>query len=122
MAKRGEPKWKKGVIALPREMIESPAYRDLPCTARCLIVELQNVWNPTKNTAVHFSNRRAQAALKVGPDTASKAFHSLLDSGFIKLSKESDLIQRKAAEYRLTWLKFNGCEPTNEWRKNGTKK
>lgn len=110
-----------GVIALPREMVRSPAYHSLSLAARCLIVVLQDVWEPS-TPVVHYSVRRAAEALGVSQATACRAFSELLRAGFIVLVQESDWLNGQAREYRLSWNSVNGREPTDDWRDASAKK
>ena len=103
-----------GVLGVPRRVIRSPAYRDLTLPARCLMLELQDVWRPSEPD-VHYSARRAATALNVSKSTASTTFHELVDHGFINRVGASDWLNGKARTYRLTWLSHDGREPTNEW-------
>lgn len=103
-----------GVLGVPRRVIRSRAYRDLSIPARCLILELQDVWRPSE-PVIHFSTRRAAAALRVSLTTASRAFHDLVEHGFIRNVADSDWLNGKARTYRLNWLSHDGLEPTNEW-------
>jgi|GEM_PF-417039 len=116
MAKKHQSRFKRpgGIIALPREMIRSPTYHALGLPARNLIPILQDVWNPSEG-AIHYSVERAATALKVSKGTASKAFKELWEHGFLQCVNESDWMNGKAREWRLTWMEFQGREPTDEW-------
>jgi len=105
----------EGVLGFPRCVLRSPAYRDLTVTARCLMLELQDVWKPFE-PIVHYSARRAAKALNVSSKTAARAFHELIDHGFIECIDEAVWLNGQARTYRLTWPSNNGREPTNEWR------
>lgn len=103
-----------GVLGVPRRVLRSPAYRDLSLPARCMMLELQDVWKPSEPD-VHYSTRRAATALNASMGTASRVFHELVDHGFIERVGASDWLNGKARTYRLTWLSHDGREPTNEW-------
>jgi hypothetical protein len=105
-----------GVLGVPRRVLRSPAYRDLTLPARCLMLELQDVWRPSEPD-VHYSTRRAASALNAGMGTASRSFHELVEHGFIQRVAASDWLNGKARTYRLTWLSHDGREPTNDWMK-----
>jgi len=104
-----------GVIGFPRRVLRSPAYRDLSLMARCMMLELQDVWSPA-NPVVHYSTRRAAESLSVSVAGASRAFKELRDHGFVKTAEESDWLNGKARVYALTWLPNGSREPTNEWQ------
>ena len=103
-----------GVIGFPRCVLRSSAYRDLNTNARALMLELQDVWRPHE-PGLHYSVRRAAEALGIAIGTAGNAFSELADHGFIKCVCESDWFNGKAREWRLTWLSYNGKEPSNDW-------
>lgn len=113
--KTGGYRYPGGVIAFPRQILRSIAYKDLSTNARALMLELQDVWRPTVPN-IHFATRRAQEALGVSLGTAAKAFHELAEHGFIKCVAESDWFNGKAREWQLTWMPNNGREPTDEWK------
>lgn len=96
-------------------ILDSEAYRSLTPKARCLLLELQYIEFPNRNGCVGLSEKRAAAFLNVAENTASKAFEELIDRGFIERSYEGDYSIGKASEWRITYLKCNSREPTNEW-------
>jgi hypothetical protein len=107
--------WPDGILKVPRAMLRSPGYRSLSLAARCLLLELQDRWNPNISNAVSFSVRQAAEALGVSVATAGRAFQEAEDQGFIVKASESDFIGRRAREWRLTWLSVNGHEPRTSW-------
>lgn len=113
--RRRDFKRRGGVLAIPREMIRSPAYRRLSLPARCLIVELQDVWRPDV-TSIHYSVRRVAARLGVSKDTASRAFAELETLGFVRLAEESNWYSGKARNWALTWMPNSGREPWDDWK------
>ncbi len=114
-ARRTRYKQPGGVLGFPRQVLRSPAYRDLPLAARCLMLELQNVWQPSE-PEVHFSVRRAAVTLGISMSTASRAFIQLIEHGFIRNVGASNWIEGQARTYVLTWLPNNGREPSNDWQ------
>lgn len=107
-------KFPGGVIGFPRQVLRSPAYRNISTNARALMFELQDVWRPHEPN-LHYSVRRAAKALGVANNTAGNAFRELVDHEFIRCVDESDWFNGKARTWRLNWLANNGREPTNEW-------
>jgi len=103
-----------GVLGFPRRVLRSPAYRDLCLMARCLMLELQDVWSPS-NPVIHYSTRRAANALGVSKSAAAQAFLELREHGFIRVVDESDWQNGKARTYSLTWLSHGLHEPANDW-------
>ena len=53
--------------------------------------------------------------LGVSAGTATASFRDLESHGFIRMAEESDWLNGKAREWRLTWMTSNSREPTNEW-------
>jgi hypothetical protein len=86
-------------------VIESVAYRHLSPIARAILVELVSRMDGSNNGAIHVSyveladclNRKNQAVL--GP-----AIGELMQHGLVDLSAESVWQERKAREYRLTFV------------------
>lgn len=108
-------KRREGVVAIPRTMLRSPASRGLSLAARCLIIELQNRWAPSRG-AVNFSTREAGDALGVSQATAVRAFDELASAGFIELATPADHGGRRARGWRTTWNPApDGREPTDDW-------
>lgn len=106
-----------GYIRRYEELLKSPAYRDLSCPARCLLEEFQRIYRPSRNGKLSISTKDAAELLGVAESTASRAFHSLVSHGFLKLVKGELWQQRKAREYRLTFEPHEGREPTDDWAK-----
>jgi hypothetical protein len=94
----------------------SSAYRDLTPKARCLLHELQFVEFPNRNGRIGMSETKAAALLGVVPNTASKAFEELMGKGFIERMFDGDHTKGLAAEWRLTFLPYDGKEPSDDWK------
>jgi len=107
-------KWKDGVLGVPRTVIRSEAYLDMSLPARQLMLHLQDAWKDHE-PIIHYSVRRAAKIIGVGVGTATKAFKELEEHGFIRMTEESNWLNGKAREWRLTWLTSHKREPTNEW-------
>lgn len=105
-----------GFVMVYREWFNSAAYRDLSLTARCLLMEMHILYRPGRNGALSLSVVNAAKRLNVTQRTVRPAFHELAEHGFISLTKGEYWQERKAREWRLTFLKCNGSEPTDEWR------
>ena len=104
-------------IQLHEEILASPAYRDLTPKARCLLTEFQRIYRPSRNGWLSISVVNAAKLIKVNKDTASKAFRSLAEHGFIVLTKGEYWQERLAREWRLTFEEFNDREPTDDWKR-----
>lgn len=95
----------KGFAGLPKCVLKSEAYRTLSLMARAILVEIAGTLDGNNNGETHVSyadltkalNRRNQAP--IGPAIAELVAHGLLD-----ISAESVWQERKAREYRLTFV------------------
>ena len=110
-----------GVVALPRELVDSDQYRSLSLAARALVVELQAIWKPGTKV-LHLSARRAGKMLhpetKDASSSGARALAELVEQRFLVVAEESDWLNGRAREYRLTWQPPDGHlrEPTDDWR------
>jgi len=111
-----KPKRQGGFIQKHEEWLASPAYRDLRPVERCLLEEFQRIYRDTRNR-LSISVENAAKLLRVNKDTAAKAFHGLVEHGFLVLVKGHLWQQRLAREYRLTIEKFDGRQPTDDWKR-----
>lgn len=95
-------------------MLSSPAYRDLKPLDRCLLEELQRLWNPTTGQ-VGIDQRRLKPLLHTTRKTISKSFERLYQHGFI-IPVAEYVKERSTRQYRLTFEKHQGRLPTHEWK------
>lgn len=105
-----------GIIGLPKRVFDSHAYADLSLTARCLLDELQRIHMPSINGRISLSVFNASKRLKQSQNTVRPAFKELEEHGFIERSLDADWLNGKAREWRLTYEKCQGREPTDEWQ------
>lgn len=95
----------RGFAGLPICVVKSEAYRTLSMIARAILVEIVASMGGNNNGTIHKSyaelaralNRKNQAP--IGPAIAELIEHGLLD-----ISAESVWQERKAREYRLTFV------------------
>ncbi|MET0015014.1 MAG: hypothetical protein ABW088_15285 [Sedimenticola sp.] len=107
----------KGYVRLENDLLESPAWRSLKPVDRALFVELKHRCRPAFNGYLGFGVRDAAEALGCKPQTVSGSFGRLQNRGFIVMMRESNWQMRQAREWRLTTDKWNGNQPTNDWKK-----
>lgn len=98
------------------EWFESPAYRDLSMPARCLLLEFQHIFRPTRNGQLSISVQQAMERLGCAKQTAQDAFRELTEHGFIKLKEHERWQERMAREWILTFERLNNHEPTDDWK------
>ena len=103
-------------IKIEADWFESPAYRDLTLTARCLLTEFLNVYRPSRNGKLSISTRNAAVRLSVTENTCIKAFRDLVEHGFLILTNHENWIQGKAREFELTVRPVNGRVQKDSWK------
>jgi hypothetical protein len=92
-------------VGLRYWMLNSPAWRSLPCNARALYVEIVQRYNGGNNGRIPYSLREAVQALRVGKHTALRLFAILQERGFIVCTKKGAFSMkavRDASEWCLT--------------------
>lgn len=97
-------------VKLDHYVLNSPAYQSLKPAARALHVELRLRFNGSNNGRITLSIREAAGELHIAPDTASKAFKQLQETGFIKCRQKGSFNykSRHASEWILTEENYNG--------------
>ncbi|EBA00262.1 hypothetical protein [Marinobacter sp. ELB17] len=106
-----------GYVAMQREWFNSEAYRDLSRTARCLLAEIHNLYMPARNGRISLSVANGASRLNVTEKTIRPAYDELAEHGFIALTKGQMWQQRMSREWRVTFERCDGLEPTDEWRR-----
>ena len=61
------------------------------------------------------SNRRLAREIGINKDTAGRALRKLESVGLIRMVDESDWYRGTARSYRLTFMTYQGRQPTDEW-------
>ncbi len=105
----------KSHIRKTKEMMQSPAYRNLKPIARALMDELLLIYQGSNNGQIFLEVREAARRINCHKDSASRAFHELAEHGFIKLTRGDMWQSRKSREWRITFVYHQGREPTNDW-------
>jgi hypothetical protein len=102
-------------------MLKTDAWLSLSCRARCLLIELQALYNGTNNGQLFMSVRDAAKALRCNKDQAMAAFAELEDRGFIRATRRGTPTRRDenrlATCWRLTEFDddVSGRQPTKEY-------
>ena len=76
-------------LRLPHFLLHSPAWRSLGPTERALFLEVAQRYNGHNNGEIGLGVREAGAALHVRPQTAGRAFHRLVEIGFLCVVRDS---------------------------------
>src|ERR1700759_5476088 len=133
MARRQNAKGRSGgssrYVGLFHWLMQTAAWRDLDCVARCAYIELSSRYRGpgSNNGKLPYSLREMAGALGASKATAKRGLGKLQDHGFIVLTKQGafNMKQRHAAEWRLTEF---GCDVTkslatkefSRWEKKNT--
>ncbi len=107
-----------GVVVIQRRLLASDVYLGLSPQAKVLAQLMQAHWRPDR--PIGYGVREAMRNIPCADKTAMKAFKELQEAGFIKMIDESlfcSRAQSKTRTWRLTWLPWNRCKPTNEWER-----
>jgi hypothetical protein len=92
-------------LALPADMLKTPAWLSLGAAARAALVQVGARYNGANNGYLAASIRDLAAECNLAKDTANKAVRELVARGFLEVVQEGSFSfkKRHAAEYRLTW-------------------
>lgn len=107
-----------GVVAIQRRLLISTAYLELSPQAKALLHLMQAYWRPDE--PIGYGVREAQRCIPCSRKIAMRAFQELQNNGFIVKVNESLFCSRaesKTRTWRLTWMPWNRCKPTNCWEK-----
>lgn len=112
--RRNEQRPRGKVAILHLTVMETPAWVALSCQAKALYPLLLLEWkgpNANNNGTIQLSVRQAAEKLKIGVNTAARAFHELQAKGFIVVKKHAVLGVKGSAtapEYEITELAMPG--------------
>lgn len=104
---------------IPVCVVNSPAYRDLSLWARAILVELVARMNGYNNGRIALSVAEICKALNNSSRSrAAKAIAELMEHGFIDVTHEAMWKERKAREYRITFVTtaYPPFGATNDYR------
>jgi DNA-binding transcriptional regulator YhcF (GntR family) len=107
-----------GVMAVSRGMRESMTYQKMPPAAKVLMDLLHMQWRPDK--PVSYGVREAAKKIGCTTNTAGKSFKILIERGFIVCFEQSMFNSKtgsRTRDWRLTWMPFDGKNPTHDWEK-----
>lgn len=110
-------------ICLHRGITNSDAWKALNCETKCLILLVWERHNGKNNGTIPLSHREARAALRIGNDKTTKAFHQAQERGFlierIKGSFEWKMGagQGRSTEWELTTEPCDGRPAKGDYRK-----
>ena len=103
-------------LPIPYVMARSVAFRSLSGTTLNVWIELRTRYNGHNNGLVSMSLREAADLLGMSQTTAQRALVELAQKGFIKRRTRGSWYGRKAAEFILTDVRYDGQAPTREWQ------
>lgn len=102
-------------VRLHHWMLKSTAYCSLGLAARCLLVEIYDLYDGTNNGELFLSIRDAAKRLGVGKNTAHSAFGELENRGFIRARERGLFTTKKATLWILTEFGHANQIPTKDF-------
>ena len=112
----GKAQLKSRYIKKESEWFESPAYRDLTSNAKCLLDEFLNIYRPGRNGDLTLSIRDATERLHISVNTCGKAYHELVEHGFLVLTDHEDWMNGMARAFELTVRDNDNRQAKHLWR------
>jgi hypothetical protein len=97
-------------------LFESAAFRSLKANERAAFLEMAALFNGQNNGHLHMSGERLAERIRVHPDTARRCLRTLVDRGFLRLSRDAEWLCGVAREYTLTWQKVGDAPPTRDFK------
>ena len=113
--KHSEVQRRNGFMQVHREIYDSPAYRSLSFIDRAVLLHLLYHYIPDRSEVIGMSNRRLAREIGINKDTAGRALRKLESVGLIRMIDESDWYRGTARSYRLTFMTYQGRQPTDDW-------
>lgn len=105
-----------GVLVTPLRLLKSLTYQNMTPQAKVLMTLMQIHWRNAKH--VDYGLREAAEKIPCDRRTATKAFNTLEERGFITMIDYALFNSRtgsKSRTWRLEWMPFNDRQPTNKW-------
>ena len=103
-------------IKIESSWFESPAFRDLCPLSRCLLIEFVSIYRPGRNGELVLSTRQAAKRIGVAENTVIKAFHDLVEHGFLILTSHQNWMQGMAREFELTVMGIDLRVSKDSWK------
>lgn len=100
---------------IPICVIESAAYRNCSAHARAILVEMVAQMNGYNNGEIVLSQRYLVAALACHPRKVVRGIAELMENGLIDIAMEGKWKERRAREYRLTFVSTKSAPATNDY-------
>jgi len=109
-------------VKLTKNLLASPAWKDLSPAAVCIYIEIRQRYNGSNNGEISLSCREAGGIAHCGKGTASNKLYELAEHGFIKESQKGMFTYKEASTWILTNEVYNNQPPSNEWKQWQSKK
>lgn len=115
--KKGRSRYDAKHVRFYDFMLSSPAYLDLSCQARAILIEIVRLYDGTNNGRIALSIRTAAQRCRISKDTATRAFAELRGHGFVECVTPGAFSRkvRHAAEWRIAW---RSCDVTGDLPRN----
>lgn len=118
MAKAHKSKREGAFILIYSEWADSEAYRSMSPASKLLLNEFLFIYRTWRSNQLSISVANAQRLIRVSKNSIQKAFHELVEHGFLVLQKHHEWQNGKAREWRLTIeTGHNNTEPTDDWKR-----
>lgn len=103
-------------VALPYNLLESEAWKEISPNAALMYVELKRRYNGANNGNITLSYREAAKAGRCGIGTAKRKLEELQRCGFVKIANKGCYQNRHATTWILTCQVYQGQTPSMEWK------
>ena len=100
---------------IPLCVINSAAHRHLSLYARAILVEITGRMNGWNNGAIAVSQRELREALSCSPNRVVRGVAELMEHGLLDVTTEGQWKERRAREYRLTFVTTKARPATNDY-------
>ena len=104
-----------GFMQFYRQIYDSSAYRSLSFIERGALLHMLYHFIPERSEVIAMSNRRLAREIGVNKDTAGRALRRLEAVGLIRMIDESNWYLGSARSYRLTFMPYQGRQPSDDW-------
>ena len=104
-------------LKLTHHMMNHPNFRALKGNAVKVLLALCAKHNGFNNGRIFMSYDDMADQLYIGKTTAHRVCEELEYYGFIKMTRRSTFLGRRATEWEITFLKSEGYHPSHDWKK-----
>lgn len=118
MTGRPHPDWGQRWLHLDHSMLGSHAYRALPSTAKCVLIEMMRRYNGSNNGTIAFGGKTG-AYIGFSDDVTERALTAIECAGFAVQTRPASPRRGQERRWRLTMYRADGARPTNDFLRSG---